>query len=323
MDQTLEVVSTQQQKMQTKPDRGSAIASLQSVVKNYEEQRALDGISFQLYAGEVVALLGANGAGKTTSVRLLLGLTTPDAGTVQLFGDDPRTRRARMRVGAMLQVGAGAVPEKLRVHEHIDLFRSYYPKPLPEKEIIEIAGLEGIVNRPFGKLSGGQKQRVLFALALAGDPDLLFLDEPTVGLDVEARRALWDQIRQLPARGKTVLLTTHYLEEADASASRILVVQQGKVIREGTPAEVKATQRVRHIRCETSLDFSFLRTLPTVSLVSRDGAYTVIAAEDPDAVVRQMILHDSQLHGLEIKSAGLEDAFLALINNKQEKQAKA
>jgi len=292
------------------------IAGLEAVTKKYGSHTALNEISLELYRGEVVALLGPNGAGKTTAVRLLLGLTKANSGKVNVFGRDPRERTARVRIGAMLQVGAGAVPENLKVREHIDLFRSYYPKPLPEDEVISIAGLNGIEDRYFGKLSGGQKQRVLFALALCGDPDLLFLDEPTVGMDVEARRGLIDQIRLLAARGKTVLLTTHYLEEADASADRIVVVQKGKVLAEGTPAEIKATQASRNIRCHTSLDLEFLRSLPAVVAAWRDGGTTVIASEEPDSVVRSLIVHDSNVNQLEISNVGLEEAFVALLNQK-------
>lgn len=293
--------------------RGPAIARLESVTKKYGSVTALNGMSFSLYPGEVVALLGANGAGKTTSVRLLLGLIRANSGRVSVFGRDPQDRRARMHVGAMLQAGAG-VPEELKVREHLDLFRSYYAKPLPQSELVSIAGLEEVINRPFGKLSGGQKQRVLFALALAGDPDLLFLDEPTVGLDVEARRSLWDRIRQLPARGKTVLLTTHYLEEADASANRILVMQGGAITAEGTPTEIKATQRVRHVQCQTTLSLDALRGIPSVSRVRHEGSLSVIATENPDLVVRELMQRDPDLSGLELKSIGLEEAFIALIN---------
>ena len=199
---------------------------------------ALDNLSLHLRRGEIVALLGPNGAGKSTAVKLMLGLTAPTSGSVRIFGADPRDPAARTRTGAMLQVGRA--PHMLRVREHITMFRSYYPNPMPYADIVKAAGLEGIEDRMFGQLSGGQKQRMLFALALAGDPDLIFLDEPTVGLDIEARRGLWAQIRALAARGKTVLLTTHYLEEADALAHRIIVINKGRVICEGTPAEVKS-----------------------------------------------------------------------------------
>ncbi|MBV9406545.1 MAG: ABC transporter ATP-binding protein [Acidobacteriaceae bacterium] len=212
-------------------------AVLSAVTKSYGAQRALDDVDLKVEPGELVALLGPNGAGKTTAVKLMLGLLKPDQGTVRIFGEDPREARNRQRTGAMLQVGR--IPETMRVREHIDLFSSYYPHPLPMAEVIGTAGLEGIENRLFGELSGGQKQRVLFALAICGDPDLLFLDEPTVGLDVQARRGLWKQIRTLLARGKSILLTTHYLEEADMLAHRVVVIQEGRVIANDTPAAIK------------------------------------------------------------------------------------
>src|SRR6202522_4306920 len=222
---------------QNATNQGSAVASLRSVTKRFGRQIALDRFSLQLYPGEVVALLGPNGAGKTTAVRLLLGLSQATAGEVEIFGGNPRDRASRMRLGAMLQVGR--MPETLRVREHLQLFSSYYPHPRPLDELLAVAGLEGLQERMFGTLSGGQKQRVLFALALCGNPDLICLDEPTLGMDVEARRSMWEQVRKLAARGKTILLTTHYLEEADALARRMLDFQRGKVIAEGTPQELK------------------------------------------------------------------------------------
>ncbi len=214
-------------------------AELTGVTKRYRNGiLALDNLSLTLRQGEVVALLGPNGAGKSTVVKLLMGLAAPTGGRVCIFGQDPRNTDARLRTGVMLQVGKA--PETLRVREHIDLFRGYYPAPLPTAEVVRIAGLAGLEERFFGQLSGGQKQRVLFALALAGDPDLVFLDEPTASLDIETRRGMWDEIRGLAARGKTVLLTTHYLEEADALASRIIVLNKGQLVCEGTPAQVKA-----------------------------------------------------------------------------------
>src|SRR5271169_6869561 len=185
-----------------------SVARTHNVTRTYGSVTALRNVNFELRRGELLALLGPNGAGKTTLVRMLLGLASPDSGTVTVFGSDPRDEAMRYRVGAMLQVAR--VPETLKVREHIDLFSSYYPKPLSISEILAAAGLEKLSDRKFGELSGGQRQRVLFALAICGDPDLLFLDEPTVGLDVEARRLLWDEIRRLVRRGKTVLLTTHY-----------------------------------------------------------------------------------------------------------------
>ena len=230
--------------------RGRTPAELSGVTKRFGAIVALNGISLAIQPGELVALLGPNGAGKTTAVRLLLGLTRPDTGTARVFGSDPRDARNRMRTGAMLQVGK--VPETLRVREHIELFSSYYPDPLPLQEIVDAAGLRGLENRLFGELSGGQKQRLLFALAICGNPDLLILDEPTVGLDVDARRGIWEEIRRFVDRGRSVLLTTHYLQEADSLADRIVVIDRGRIIAEGTPAEIKGRASGKRIRCSTS-----------------------------------------------------------------------
>lgn len=288
----------------------AAIARLHSVTKRYDATTALDNVSFEVRPGEVLALLGPNGAGKTTAIRLLLGLIAPTSGSARVLGRDPRDSVTRTRIGAMLQVSK--VPETLRVREHIDLFRSYYPSPLSAAEVVSISQLQGLENRLYGQLSGGQKQRVLFGLALCGDPDLVFLDEPTVGMDIEARRALWAQVRELAARGKAVLLTTHYLEEADALAHRIIVINKGKIISQGTPAEIKGRVTGRRIRCITQLDFSFLRSLASVSDVQQDREATVVTASNPESVVREMLLRDPSLSELEISAAALEDAFLAL-----------
>src|ERR1700677_2474323 len=296
--------------------QGSVIASLRSISKKFGQQVALDRLSLELRRGEVVALLGPNGAGKTTAVRLLLGLSQSTSGEVRIFGGNPRDRASRLRLGAMLQVGR--MPETLRVREHLQLFSSYYANPRPLEELLAIAGLEGLENKLFGKLSGGQKQLVLFALALCGDPDLICLDEPTLGMDVEARRAMWDQVRKLAARGKTILLTTHYLEEADALASRIVVIQRGKVIAQGTPQELKTADGSRSIRCTTSLQASFVSDLPGVTSVEQDGDAMLVRTHRPEAVLRTMLAHDAALSGLEVRAAALEDAFLALTNNTTE-----
>jgi ABC-2 type transport system ATP-binding protein len=286
------------------------VASLETVNKNYGEVRALRDVNFAVRAGEIVALLGPNGAGKTTAVKLLLGLMQPNRGKVRVFGGDPTNPENRMRTGAMLQVGR--VPETLRVREHIDLFSTYYASPMPLKEVLATAGLEKLSDRKFGDLSGGQRQRVLFALAICGNPDLLFLDEPTVGLDVEARRGLWDEMRRLVERGKTVLLTTHYLQEADALADRVAVINQGEIIAEGTPGEIKAQTSGKRIRCVTTLGLASLRQIPGVSEVREDRDAVEIHAREAEPVVRELLARDSTLSGLEITSAGLEEAFLAL-----------
>jgi ABC-2 type transport system ATP-binding protein len=288
----------------------NVVATLDSVIKRYGKTEALRGIELTLRGGEVTALLGPNGAGKTTAVRLLLGLISPDEGEVRVLGRDPRTTDTRTRIGAMLQVAR--VPETLLVREHIALFRSYYPRPLSASDVIQRAGLEGIENRRFGDLSGGQRQRVLFGLALCGDPDLIFLDEPTVGMDLQSRRRLWEEVRALAARGKSVLLTTHYLEEADALANRVVVIDKGRVIREGTPSEIKHAVSGRRIRCLTRLDPDYVRALPSVISVQADRDAIVVYAERPEELVRRLLLEDESLHGLEVAAAPLEDAFLAL-----------
>jgi ABC-2 type transport system ATP-binding protein len=289
------------------------IACLHSVTKRYGQVTALDNLNLSLYPGEVVALLGPNGAGKTTAVKLLLGLIAPNNGSVRVMGNDPRDSETRTGIGTMLQITR--VPETLRVREHIDLFRSYYPNPLSAAEIVRSARLEGLENTFFGKLSGGQKQRVLFGLALAGNPSLIFLDEPTVGMDIESRRALWEQIRSLVAQGKTVLLTTHYLEEADALASRVVVIGKGKILAEGTPAEIKHRVTGRRIRCITTLDLDYVREMPHVLSAERDREAIVINATETERVVQQLIREDPTLRGLEISAPGLEDAFLALTSS--------
>jgi ABC-2 type transport system ATP-binding protein len=265
---------------------------------------------FRVRAGELVALLGPNGAGKTTAVKLLLGLLQPNAGKARVFGGDPTNPENRMRTGAMLQVGR--VPETLRVSEHIDLFSSYYQNPMPISAVLAAAGLEKLSHRKFGDLSGGQRQRVLFALAICGNPDLLFLDEPTVGLDVEARRMLWDEIRQLVGRGKTVLLTTHYLQEADALADRVAVINKGEIIAEGTPAEIKAQTAGKRIRCITRLNMEMLWQIPGVTEVKQDREAVELHAAEAEPVVRELLARDMELSGLEVSAAGLEETFLAL-----------
>ena len=288
----------------------TVIARLDRVTRTYGDTVALRDVSLDIKEGRVLALLGPNGAGKTTAVKMLLGLASPTSGSATLFGIDPRRSAARRRTGAMLQVAK--VPETLRVREHIELFRSYYPEPLSFSETIELAGLGGIENKMFGELSGGQKQRVLFALALCGDPDMLFLDEPTLGFDVEVRRAFWKQIRAFVSRGRTILLTTHYLEEADTLADRIVVIDRGSIVADGTPAEIKSRTSARRIRCETSTPAVVLGSLPGVTRVEVDGSRVEILASIAEPVVRELLRRDEHLSNLEVTGAGLEDAFLAL-----------
>ncbi len=314
-----------------------AIASLNQVTKRFPNGVvALDDISLTLRRGEVVALLGPNGAGKSTAVKLLMGLSSPTSGTVQIFGADPRNHAARLRTGVMLQIGRA--PEMLRVRELIQLFRGYYLNPMPFAELVAMAGLDGIEFRLFGQLSGGQKQRVLFALALAGNPDLVFLDEPTVGLDIKSRRSMWVQIELLATRGKTVLLTTHYLEEADSLAKRIVVIDKGRVVCEGTPAEVKSlgsmasgsvasgsaspgsknSHHVKIIRCTTALSTPTLLTIPGVTSATVNGETTTVITTQSEVTLRELLALDASLHAIDVQSPKLEDAFLALTGDHDE-----
>ena len=286
------------------------VAELNTVTKRYGAVTALDGVTLGLEAGRVTALLGPNGAGKTTAVKLLLGLTQPTTGTARLFGVEPRSLAARRRTGVMLQISK--VPDTLKVREHLHLFRSYYPSPLSVDAALAAAGLASVTERKYGELSGGQKQRVLFALAICGNPDLLFLDEPTVGLDVESRRGFWQEVRRLAERGRTILLTTHYLEEADALADRIVMLKSGSIVADGAPHQVKALAAGRRVRCVTSLGADSVRAIAGVQSVRHDGAALDILTNDAERLTRDLFARDPALSGLEITGAGLEEAFLTL-----------
>ena len=286
------------------------VAQLAGVTKKYGQVTALDDVGLALEAGRVTAVLGPNGAGKTTAVKLLLGLTRPTTGTVRLFGGDPTEPWNRRRTGVMLQIAK--VPETLTVREHVHLFSSYYPAPMPVEAAIAAAGLTDVADRRFGALSGGQRQRVQFALAICGNPDLLFLDEPTTGMDVESRRGFWQQVRALASAGRSILLTTHYLEEADALADRVVLLRGGRIVADGTAAEIKSRAASRRVRCVTSLAESEIRSMPGVRSVRRDGVFTEILTAEAERVTRDLLVRDASLSGLEVTGAGLEEAFLTL-----------
>ncbi|MGH8273603.1 MAG: ABC transporter ATP-binding protein, partial [Gammaproteobacteria bacterium] len=271
-------------------DDGDMIARLTSLTKRYGNVTAVDNISLDIRRGEILALLGPNGAGKTTSVNLLLGLAQPTTGKVELFGCAPREIAVRRRIGAMLQ--DARLDSHARVREVLALHAGYYSTPMSVREALELAGIEALAERSVTKLSGGQKQRLMFALALCGNPELLFLDEPTAGLDIEARRTLWSTLRALAEDGRTIVLTTHYLEEADALADRIVVVNRGRVVAEGSPDEIKNTVAQRRIRCVTRIAQAQVQALPGVTAVKRDGTRLEIAAAQPEAVVFALLKLD-------------------------------
>ena len=297
------------------------VAELSGVTHRYGSVIALTDVSLSLAPGQVTALLGPNGAGKTTVVRLLTGLTRPSQGKAHLFGGDPQAMTGRRRMGVMLQIAR--VPETLTVREHVHLFSSYYPRPLPPATVLQLAGLDSVADRRYGSLSGGQKQRAQFALAICGNPELLFLDEPTVGMDVEARRLFWQTVRDLAAAGRSILLTTHYLEEADALANRVVVINRGRVIADGRPDEIKAHAAGRQITCRSRLTHEALAALPGVTRVDTQSDGVRLMTADAEATARALLLQDATVAGLEIRSAGLEEAFLALTNADTANQAVA
>jgi ABC-2 type transport system ATP-binding protein len=289
----------------------SGVVELEGARKRYGAVEALRGVDLRIGPGEVVALLGPNGAGKTTSISLMLGLRRPTAGRARLFGLDPADRRARSRTGVMLQ--ESGVPGTLTVRELVDLFRAYYPRPLPTARAIGLAGLEDKRDARVAQLSGGQRQRLYFALAVCGDPDVLFLDEPTVGMDVEARQAFLVSMRELAGAARTIVLTTHYLEEADALARRIVVIDRGVVIADAPPADIKArlpSKRVR-FRVTDRVDAAALDGLPATA-VARDGDRVQALSAEPERLLRELFRRGVALSDLEVVGADLEEAFLAL-----------
>jgi ABC-2 type transport system ATP-binding protein len=291
------------------------VVELTNVTKRYGDVEAVRDVSFQIDAGEIVAMLGPNGAGKTTSINLMLGLRNPTSGTARLFGLDPKDLKARSRIGVMLQ--ESGVPGMLRVTEIVDLFRSYYPVPLPAAEAIAMAGLEEKARSLVKDLSGGQHQRLYLALAVCGNPDTLFLDEPTVGMDVEGRRRFLEEVAALAARGRTVVLTTHYLEEADQLAQRVIVINQGRVIADASPAAIKSQVAGKRITFTTPSprDESQFDGLPLNSKVVDDHRVRLLTSE-PEQVLRELFRRGVELHELEVAGADLEEAFIAMTQRK-------
>jgi ABC-2 type transport system ATP-binding protein len=286
------------------------LAELSGVSKRFGKIVALDGLDLQVRRGELLAVLGPNGAGKTTAISLMLGLRQPDAGTARLFGQSPLLVETRRQVGVMMQEVALA-PE-LRVREQIDLVASYYPDPLTPDAVMEMTDTASLANRPYGKLSGGQKRQAQFAMAVCGHPKLLFLDEPTVGLDVQAREMLWTTVRQLVDDGASIVLTTHYLEEAEALADRVAVLAKGRMVASGTVSEMRALVVRKRISCATTLAVEEVETWPDVQSVSREQHRLHITASNAEAVVRRLLDADEDLQELEVRRAGLSEAFTEL-----------
>jgi ABC-2 type transport system ATP-binding protein len=298
--------------MRTDIDKPALLATLDGVTRRYGQVTAVGHLSLGIQRGQTVALLGPNGAGKTTAVELLLGLTNPDAGVVRLFGGPPADAVAAGCVGAMLQ-DAG-LPQGARVAELVGLVRSLYPEPLSLQDTLRLADLEDVANRRVERLSGGQRQRVRLALAVAGNPELLVLDEPTAALDVDARRGFWHRVRAYVSTGRTVLFATHRLEEADAVADRVVVIAGGRLLADGTPDQVKAQAAGRSTvsMAADGLPRELLERLPAVAAVEEDRGRLTLSTTDPDATVRALLQQAPHVEGLEVTRAGMEEAFLHL-----------
>ncbi|MGH1555995.1 ABC transporter ATP-binding protein [Streptomyces sp. L7] len=299
------------------------VVGFDQVSKSYGEVRAVDGLSLALHPGETVALLGPNGAGKSTTLDLLLGLKHADSGTVSVFGSSPREAIVAGRVGAMLQ--SGGLMDEVTVGELVKLACDLHPKPYKVADVIARAGIAQIADRKVNKLSGGQAQRVRFALATAGDSDLIVLDEPTTGMDVSARQAFWATMREQADQGRTVLFATHYLEEADAIADRVLVLHRGRLLADGTSAEIKAKAGARRVAFDLDgeIDADAPLRAPPLPLTTIDisGQTIRIQSTDADATVHALYGLGVYPRNLEVAGLGLEQAFVAITTAEEAKQS--
>ncbi|HEY7693425.1 MAG TPA: ABC transporter ATP-binding protein [Gaiellaceae bacterium] len=286
------------------------------------EIRAVRGIDVSIRPSETVALLGPNGAGKSTTIDMVLGLARPDAGTVSVLGGDPSVAIAAGRIGVMLQTGW--LLRDLSVRELVAMMAALYPSPLDVDEVLGLTGLGELAGQRTQKLSGGQAQRVRFAIALVGDPDLLVLDEPTVGMDVESRHAFWTTMREFAARGRTVLFATHYLDEADDFADRAVLMARGSIVADGPPTEIKAMVGSRTIRATLpGVALSELELLPGVARAESRGESVVLACSDSDEAIRALLARFPAARDIEIAGAGLEEAFLQLTGSDADEERAA
>ena len=284
--------------------------------KSFGPVKAVRGVDISIARGETVALLGPNGAGKTTTIDMLLGLLRPDGGEISVFGRSPAEAVRAGLVGGMLQVGA--LVKDLKVRELVAMVAALYPRPLGVGTALELAGIAEIADRRTNNLSGGQAQRVRFAIGVVGDPELLVLDEPTVALDVEGRRDFWASMRGVAARGKTVLFATHYLEEADAYADRVVLMARGRVVADGTPTEIKANVGARTIRATLpGADLSELTALPGVSVAEVHGDGILLRCSGSDAALRALLARFSDARDIEVHGGSLEEAFIELTGEEE------
>jgi ABC-type multidrug transport system ATPase subunit len=286
---------------------GAPVASMRGIVKRYGAITALAGIDIEVKRGELLAVLGPNGAGKSTAISLWLGLIEADEGEVMLLGGAPQDLDRRRGLGVMMQ--DVELPKELKVRELVALAASYYDDPMPVEDALALTGLEQLADRRYGKLSGGQKRQAQFAIAVCGRPKILFLDEPTVGLDIKAREAMWQSVRRLLAEGCSIVLTTHYLEEAEALADRVAVVAKGRIIATGTVNEMRDLVARRQITCVTTLSPDDVRGWPGVVDAQVTQDRLSITVTDAEGVVRRLLATDTALGKLEVRQAGLNEAF--------------
>ena len=284
---------------------------LSGLRKSYGHLRAVNSIDLTIKRGETVALLGPNGAGKTTTLDMMMGLTRPDSGSVSLFGMPPSRAAKAGLIGGMLQTGSPI--DHLRVCELFTMVSSLYPRPLKVNDVLRLTGTQSYARRPTNRLSGGQTQRVRFGVALISNADLLVLDEPTAAIDVEGRREFWAAMREVAEAGKTVIFATHYLEEADAYAGRIVLIARGKIVADGPATEIKAKAGGRTIRATLpAVDVAQLAGLPGVTNVQRHGDAVALSTSNSDETVRALLGRFPETRDIEVQGAGLEEAFLAL-----------
>ncbi len=293
---------------------------LTGLTKTFGEVRAVRGVDLTIRRGETLALLGPNGAGKTTTLDMMLGLTRPDSGSVTLFGSTPTDAVDAGEVGGMLQTGSPL--QFLTVRELVAMVASLYPHPLDVDHVLRLTGINEIEDRQTTKLSGGQTQRVRMAIALVADPDLLVLDEPTAALDVEGRRDFWKAIRDIAAQGKTIVFATHYLEEADTYADRVVLMARGKIVADGSPTEIKARVGGRSIRATLpGVELSTLAALPGVTNAERRGDAVHLTCPDAaasDQALRSLLANYAEARDIEVRGAGLEEAFLDLTGDESD-----
>jgi ABC-2 type transport system ATP-binding protein len=283
------------------------LASLNAAVKRYGSVTALDGFDLTVNRGQLLALLGPNGAGKSTAISILLGLQRPDAGSATLFGEDPQSLEARRRVGIMMQ--EVQLSPVMRSRELIEQITNYYPSPYETGAVISRLKIEDLAERRYKDLSGGQKRQVQFAMAICGRPELLFLDEPTVGLDVNARAALWRVVRELVHEGASIVLTTHYIEEAEALADRVAVMAHGKLVAGGTVDEIRSHVSRKSVTFKSTLPVEQVRAWPEVLEFDPNGGCMRIVTHDAETVLRRVLGADPDVRDVEVRRAGLAEAF--------------